>query len=259
MSSCEYQIIDCHFHPVLDIDDECNWFHSSGDIINQIDTLRRAGISHACGSPIRLHKPDSFDQIQTLNDKALRLRDLFSEFYIPGIHIHPHFPEESCMEIERCCLGEGVRWIGELVGYIMGYKNYYATKNALCIMREAAKHKVVVNIHCNNLNVVGKLCREAPNLKIVLAHLGKSKEEILNRLETVRCFPNLYLDISGSGIDRYGVLRKAVDVVGKNKIIFGTDYPINNPDIYVKAVHFEPLSEDERSAIFKDNMLTLIQ
>ena len=72
-------------------------------------------------------------------------------------------------------------------------------------------------------------------------------------------YPNLHLDISGSGIDRYGVLREAVRVAGKEKLLFGTDYPINNPAVYVQGALFESLSDEEYAALFRDNFLRLTQ
>lgn len=250
-------IIDCHFHPAIDERTDLNWFKSSGDMQVQIDTLRRAGISQACGSPIKRISPDSFDEIRDLNDKALALRDRFPDFYIPGIQIHPHFPDESCQEIERCCGSENVRWIGELVGYMMGYGCEYATESALVIMRLAREYDAVVNFHCHDLDVIDQLCKAVPDLKLVLAHPGSGKEQFLSRLAKVTEFPNLHLDISGSGIDRYGILRKAVDIAGKEKLLFGTDYTINNPFVYTQGVLFESLSEAVNRAIFRGNFLRL--
>ncbi|MDQ1328663.1 MAG: Amidohydro-rel protein [Candidatus Poribacteria bacterium] len=254
-----YQIIDCHFHPAVDEETDTNWFYPSGNMQHQIDTLRRAGISRACGAPVKAFTPISFDQIRLLNDKALSLRDDFPDFYIPGIQIHPHFPHESCKEIERCCEGEGVRWVGELVGYMMGYGVEFATNAALEIMDAIKEHKAVVNIHCHDLDVIDKLSESVPDLNIVLAHPGDGKQVFLDRLEKIAKHPNLYLDTSGSGIDRYQILRKVIDVAGRRKLLFGTDYPINNPSVYVHGVLLEPLSEEEYAAIFRDNFLRLTQ
>ncbi len=252
-------IIDCHFHPAIDKETDTSWFYPAGSIQSQIDALQRAGISQACGASVKAYTPGSFGEIRLLNDKALALRDEFPDFYIPGIQVHPHFPDESCQEIERCCGGEGVRWIGELVGYMMGYGVEYATERALKIMRTAGEYDAVVNIHCHDLSVIDRLCDSVPDLKIVLAHPGGGKQEFLDRLEKVAEYPNLHFDISGSGIDRYQILRKAVDVAGKEKLLFGTDYPINNPSVYVHGTLFEPLSEEEYAAIFSGNFLRLIQ
>ena len=81
---------------------------------------------------------------------------------------------------------------------------------------------------------------------------------ILGRLALVAKYPNLHLDISGSGIDRYGILRTGIDMAGKEKLVFGSDYPINNPASYVYGALLEPLSEGERAALFEGNFLRLV-
>lgn len=253
------QIIDCHIHPAIDADTSYNWFGPSGDFARQVDALRRAGVTRACGALIKAGMPESFSAIRILNDLALRLRDRFPDFYIPGIQVHPHFPDESCREIERCCGREGVRWIGELVGYLMGYRDEYASDAALTIMRAAAAHGAVVNFHCHDLEALDRLCAGAPTLKLVLAHPGGGKDEISRRLAKVAQYPNLHLDISGSGIDRLGILRWAMDIAGKEKLLFGTDFPINNPAVHVHGALFEALASDEYDALFAGNFLRLTQ
>lgn len=172
--------------------------------------------------------------------------------------MHPHFPEESCREIERCCGGEGVRWIGELVGYLMNYGVEYATENALVIMRTAAKYGAAVNFDCGDLEVIDQLCMAVPELKLVLAHPGDGNN-FLDRLAKVAKHPNLHLDLSGTGIDRLGMVRKAVDVAGSKKLLFGSDFPVNNPAVYVQGILFEDLSPEDLEAIFSKNFLRLIQ
>ena len=45
---------------------------------------------------------------------------------------------------------------------------------------------------------------------------------------------NVHIDLSGSGLHRYGVVKYLVDNVGSERILFGTDYPISNLSMYVK-------------------------
>ncbi len=250
-------IIDCHIHPALETGPALNWFGPVGGFARQVADLRRAGISRACGAPITRGAPDTFAAIRRLNNQALRLRDRFPDFYTPGIQVHPHFPAESCREIERCCGREGVRWIGELAGYIMGYGDDYASEAALTVMRAAAAHGAAVNLHCNDLNTLDRLCTILPGLKIVLAHPGGGKQDILARLAMVARHANLHLDISGSGIDRLGLLRHATDLAGSGKLLFGTDYPVNNPAVYVHGALYERLTGAERAALFAGNFLRL--
>lgn len=186
----------------------------------------------------------------------LRLRDVQPQFYIPGVHIDPRYEQESCKEIDRLAK-EGVKWVGKLVGYLFGYGEEYCTPAALAIMQAISSAGMVVNFHCSSLDVIGGLAKSMPQLKLVLAHPGEG-DNFMQRIDLVAQYPNLYLDISGTGIDRYGMLRCAIDAAGNNKILFGSDYPVNNPAVYIHAVRFEPLTNVERENILYSNFLRLI-
>ena len=69
---------------------------------------------------------------------------------------------------------------------------------------------------------------------------------------------NLHLDISGTGIDRLGMVRHAIDILGPQKVLFGSDYPVNNPAVYVAGVAYEPLTEAEREALLHGNVERLL-
>jgi predicted TIM-barrel fold metal-dependent hydrolase len=70
-------------------------------------------------------------------------------------------------------------------------------------------------------------------------------------------YPGVYLDISGSGIQRWGLLRFAIDKAGKEKFLFGTDFPISNPASFVQGALFEDLSDDEFEALLSGNFKRL--
>ena len=115
----------------------------------------------------------------------------------------------------------------------------------------------MVNFHCDDLAVIERLCLAVPEVNFVLAHPNERKADILKRFGLVAKFPNLHLDISGSGIDRLGILRTAIDLAGKEKILFGTDFPGNNPAVYVQGAIYEQLRDDEYTALFSGNFKRL--
>ena len=250
-------LIDCHIHPAIDADTNICRHIPVGDFNNQVEILLRAGISRACGALVSRRPIASFQDVRQLNDAALRLRDAHPDFYIPGVSIHPAYPEESCRELKRVHAA-GVRWVGELVGYMMGYGEEYATPPALSIMSTAADLGMVVNFHCGNLATIEALALAVPSLKLVLAHPGDG-DEFLKRIELLAKLPNLHLDISGTGIDRYGMVRHAMNRAGKNKILFGSDFPVNNPAVYIHGARFEPLTQEEQDALFYANVLRLLE
>ena len=113
------------------------------------------------------------------------------------------------------------------------------------------------------------LARQLPELKIILAHAGglfpfyelnpKIRPELKNVHYDLAACPLLYDP---------EIYRKLIDVVGVEKILWGTDYPLRifparqkEPDfISFKNLVLEEaeLSESERDAIFGNNLLALL-
>ena len=96
-----------------------------------------------------------------------------------------------------------------------------------------------------------------PQVTFVAAHPGQ-REDFLKHLERLKKYENAYLDLSGTGLFRYGMLRYGIETVGASKFLFGTDYPIVNPGMYVEAVRFEHISEKDREMIFSENAKRLL-
>ncbi len=70
---------------------------------------------------------------------------------------------------------------------------------------------------------------------------------------------NLYLDLSGTGLFRFGLLKHLIREVGADRILFGTDYPICNPRMYVQAVYGEDISEEDQEKILFRNAEALLK
>jgi predicted TIM-barrel fold metal-dependent hydrolase len=96
-----------------------------------------------------------------------------------------------------------------------------------------------------------------PGLKIVVGHL-KSDGLFEEQLELMRRFENVCFDISAFATDKDGTLRYAVDRVGSERILFGTDYPGVNPAGDIAAVLAEKLSFSEKENIFFKNAEKLL-
>ena len=256
-----YEIIDAHIHPPTAVaQSNITPFGKDNDECSTVAVLRNAGISKACGSVIRNmdnYANITFDDIHQLNMAGLAMRDNFPDFYIPGITIHPKFPEKSCRELEVMAKQHNIRLIGELVSYLMGYGRY-AIAELDGVWDLAVELDVAVSIHINSLEDTAALLKRFPQLKLIVAHPSASQDEYRQRLELIRDYPNTALDISGSGPNTWGMLRFGINTAGVDKIIFGTDFPLRNPGMYVAGVYAENLTDTEKKAIFSGNIRRLL-
>ncbi len=261
MDLSKYHIIDAHIHPLGD-EPSCRMVLFGQEMSEQqfVAELRAAGIAQACGSVAKRFptRPESFAEIQALNRAALSFRDRQGDFYLPGGQIHPAFPVESCRELHQLRDQHEVRFVGELVPYMMDFGDCLspAMLEIFACIREL---NLTVNLHLLKEDDLGEILRRFPDLKLIVAHPTADAKVYARRLETIAQYPNAALDISGSGPNSWGMLRFGIETAGRDKIIFGTDFPLRNPGMYVAGVLAEHLSEEERQAIFSGNFQRLLR
>lgn len=255
------RIIDFHTHPFLD--NGQNICSHRDYIPMTVESTRamydRLGVERICGSVIENGTRGairSFDDIRSANDLALELRERFGGFYVPGFHVHPDFVEESVREIERMD-ALGVRLIGELVPYMHGWKDYSCEGFSL-ILDEAERHHMIVSFHSIGEDEMDAMVRRHPGVTFVAAHPGEYAA-FCRHMQRMAMSENYYLDLSGYGIFRHGMLRRAVDLFGPERFLFGSDYPTCNPGMYVGGVLLDELiTEPEREKIMAGNGARLL-
>ena len=252
-------VIDAHIHPSILVEkSDFTPFKFTTPPEEFVATLRRAGISRAAGSVIRrFTETPAWEDIHQLNLAALEMQKRFPDFYIPGIHIHPAHIEKSLAELETMNQQHGVKLLGELVAYMMAYPDY-TVPELDAVWALALDLDMVVNLHLHDLSEAATLLKRFPDLKLIIAHPTSDTKEYTARLQLVAQYPNAALDISGSGPNTWHMLRYAINIAGYEKVIFGTDFPLRNPGMYVAGLLFEELSETETAAISGGNFLRLL-
>ncbi len=257
----DFEIIDFHTHPFAEnknnICSHTEYCNMSVD--NTVEVFKKLGVSIICGSVIGGGNDcDSYWQkIKANNDEALRLRDYYNGFYVPGFHVHPDYVEESINEIHRMH-NEGVNLIGELVPYADGWNDYSCDAFSE-ILDEAGQHNMLVSFHSMGEDEMDKMVQKHKDIIFVAAHPGEY-DEFMRHMERFKMSENYYFDISGYGIFRYGMLRHAIDIVGADRILFGSDYPTCNPGMYIGGVLMDNLLTDsEKEKIFSVNAKKLLK
>lgn len=251
-----FEIIDFHTHPfICEQDNHCQHkdvMHMTYDT-TYLD-IQNAGINKFCGSVIKKNAYD-FSVLQASNRDALRLRTIYNNDYIPGFQISPNYMEESINEIDfaKQC---GVKLIGELVPYMHNWQDY-SCKEFSFLLEYIEKHDMVVSIHTMDLTQMELMAKNHPHINFVFAHPGE-KDLVLQHIDIMKRLDNVFLDISGTGILRYGVIKKLVTEVGAERILFGTDYPVGNLSSYINGVLEEKISDCEKEMIFSGNAKALL-
>jgi predicted TIM-barrel fold metal-dependent hydrolase len=92
----------------------------------------------------------------------------------------------------------------------------------------------------------------------VLAHLGDSPEEVEERIGLAVRFPNLYLDICVHGYQRMGVLEMAVRQAGSDRVMFGSDYTINDPAGVIARIQSADFDTQTKARLLGGNLSSLL-
>lgn len=260
----DYKVIDFHTHP-FDNDDSNFFNHKKYCNMSKENTerdLRALGVEYICGSLISKNKPEpiTFDFIKEENDRAFELAEFYKGFYIPGIHIHPQFIKESILEVERANK-KGAKLVGELVPYLQRWQAYPFSSKELEPILEAIEHcKMIVSIHTSEemLKDIDIIAKRHPNITFVGAHICDGTQ-LEGHIKLLKENENYYVDLSGGGIYRHGVLRHVIDECGDDRILFGSDYPICNIAMYINGVSKDFLiTEEEKEKVLYKNAKRLL-
>lgn len=244
------EIIDFHIHPFNNRNNSICIYKSELDMSADImsEDMKRAGISRFCGSVISM-AGDGFEKERLGNVTAFRLRDELCGDYIPGIQINASYVDESCEEIDLA-YSNGCVMVGELVPYFYGWS--YSDDGFKSILEHTRGKIELYSLHTMDFKDMERLAIDFPYVNFVFAHPGEN-DRIACHIDIMKRCDNVYLDLSGTGIFRYGMLKHLVNEVGSERILFGTDYPICNPASYIHGVEYERISDREKENIFSEN------
>ncbi len=260
----KFEIIDFHTHPFInDGYNICQHIpHCNMSFENTVKMMREFGVSKICGSvidgkqiPQNTYR-NEWEKISDWNAQALELKAICGDFYEPGFHVHPNYVDESLAEIDKMAAA-GVKLMGELVPYMCGEYDY-TSQNMRTIVKHATQKGMIVSIHTSNNDAMDAFVKANLDATIVAAHPGE-RDSVMRHVERMRWSENYYLDISGTGVFRYGMLRYLLDEVGAERILYGTDFPTCNPSVFIGAVLLDELiSDEEREWILAKNAKRLL-
>ena len=94
---------------------------------------------------------------------------------------------------------------------------------------------------------LGRLAARHPAVPFILAHIGGGGD-YAHTFAAVRDLPNVYLDLSGSGVDR-GMLDDALAAVGPRRLLWGCDLTMETGLAKLRALDVIGVSRDDLERI----------
>jgi predicted TIM-barrel fold metal-dependent hydrolase len=89
---------------------------------------------------------------------------------------------------------------------------------------------------------LGRLAARHPRVSFILAHIGGGGD-YAHTFQAVKELPNVYLDLSGSGVDR-GMLDGALEAVGPRRLLWGCDVTMETGLAKLRALDVIGLERD---------------
>jgi predicted TIM-barrel fold metal-dependent hydrolase len=129
----------------------------------------------------------------------------------------------------------------------------------------ARREHLPVMVHCGRWQEMSsyefaiEVARGYPDIDLILSHMGGDTPEL--ETATIKAIKqgnltNVYLGIEG--VREYWAVQRAVEEIGADRIIFGSDFPLGHPKMYLGLVDALSISDTEKGLILEKNMLGLL-
>lgn len=184
--------------------------------------------------------------------------------------VQPLARDEAVDELERCVRG-GVKGIGELRCDTQGFD--LADEATMSpIVQVAMDHRLVILTHASEPvghSYVGKgtvtpdvlygFIENFPDVNLVCAHWGGGLPFYALMPEVAKALSNVYFDTAASPfLYRDDIFKHVAGIVGMDKILFGSDYPLIRQSRIVESIRSLGLSREDSNMILGGNAQRLL-
>lgn len=206
----------------------------------------RAGIELAVVMPAPIVRPDNRALLETLAGDPR---------WIPCCQVNPQ--HDDAVAQVRAAIAGGCRML-KLMPAIYDTPPTSAASRALVDVAAAAG--LIVNVHSigNNSHPleIGALARRYPETVFIMDHMGY-RHEGPAALLAAEDNPNLYLGATIAAIEP-SFVAAAIDRVGAERVIFGSNYPNIYPDLVAAALRRAKFPPEVEALLLGGNLARLL-
>lgn len=240
-------VIDFHTH--VDEAPAFGWVDPPGKITGLLD---EAGIDRAVIM--------TYTDLPGLNPSALDyIVDAASQFpdrLIPFVRLNPNFVAQMGDLLTRA-VSLGVRGVKLHPTTTLSYPAGDAT---VALLRRCGELGLPVLFHCGDdpyttPETIGLAAEKAPDCQIVLGHMG-GYLHVEEAIDEAQRRPNLILETSAMPYPE--LIREAVERVGPERVVFGSDGPGCNPSLEMEKVRRLALAPVAEALVLGGNAKRLL-
>jgi len=253
------EVFDAHLHCPAASGELWQWYPVTRTFEDFVAYLDRTGVGRGIINSQRCQDNGTPAEFVAGNREVASYVEKYKGRFVGACVVNPLFIDEALREMEECRKQLGFIWVGELCNY-MKPSYQYSIKQFEQLVAQTVKLGMVLDVH-TELDEMDYIIESFPEATIVFPHFGDDKEyaDIFKRIDLVAQHPNTYLDTSGYGHDRVGMLEYAVKKIGPDRVLFGSDFSINDPSTVIARVRHSFLTEEQKQKVFSGNLQALLR
>jgi len=253
------EVFDAHLHCPAASGELWQWHPVTRTFEEFVAYLDRTGVGRGIINSQRCQQNGTPAEFVAGNREVARYVEKYKGRFVGACVVNPLFIDEALREMEECRKQFGFVWVGELCNY-MKPSYEYKIKQFEQLVEQTVKLGMVLDVHTEQ-DEMDYIIEKFPRATIVFPHFGDGNEyvDIWKRIDLVAQHPNTYLDTSGYGHDRVGMLEYAVKKIGPDRVLFGSDFSINDPSTVIARIKHAFLSEERKQKIFSGNLQALLK
>ena len=256
-------LIDVHAHFYTELSNRADW-----RVVNQarIDAGRTIGVTAHVASILGTwgaRSPTYFpapEDVVHANDRMVAMSEELAEVFGYCV-VNPNFTDHAVSEIERrnsqgmigVKLAASRRADDELLDPVAGK----AGELGLPILHHVwqCRGRDWPGQEASDATELTTLARRFPGTRFTLAHLGGGGDWA-HTVRTVRDEPNIWVDLSGSGVDP-DMMYQAVNAVGTDRLLWGSDLTMDTAWAKLRYLERMGLTAEELEKISFRNALEI--
>jgi uncharacterized protein len=242
-------IVDFHTH--VDEAEAFGWIDPPEKLIPLLD---EAGIDRAaCMTYVDLPGSNP-DALEYLADAVSR----FPDRLLAVARLNPSYRRGAAEALRRAVDELGFRGVKLHPTTTLAHP---ADQPTVALLRQAADLGVPALFHCGDdpyttPQAIAAGARQAPDTAVVLGHMG-GYFHVDDAIAAAERQPNLYLETSAMPYP--GKIAEAVERVGAERVVFGSDGPGCNPRLEVEKIRMLGLGRDAEERILGGNAARLLR
>jgi hypothetical protein len=184
--------------------------------------------------------------------------------------IQPRAGDAAIVELDRCAEA-GAKGIGELRSDVQGF-DLTDKKTMKPLVDAALKHDLMFLTHSSEPvgheysgkgsitpAILYSFIAGFPKLKLVCAHWGGGLPFYALMTEVAKALANVFFDTAATVfLYKPEIFEQMSHIIGSDKILFGTDYPLMHQNRVIVQIQSSQLSEEDKARILGANAQKLL-